>query len=364
MKYIVSIVFSAVFLIACGDDKSKLPPVPPPPAVSLYEVHKGSATYNDIYPATITSLNQVDIRAQVSGAITGIYFTDGQQVTKGQKLYTIDEQLYHANYQQASANLNVAKANLAKAQQDADRYSDLAKNDAIAKQVLDHALADLQAAKMQLEAAKANVNSVQTNVKYATIYAPFSGTIGISQVRVGTAVTAGGQILNTISTDEPIAVDVAINEKDIYRFTQLQAKGTNPKDSIFTIALPDESIYPYSGKIAIIDRAVDQQTATIKVRLEFPNEKRLLRAGMSCNLRLKNHGNEQQMLIPAKALLEQMGEYFVFVLGDSSKVMQKRISIGATIKDKIVVKEGIAENDKIVVDGIQKMKDGVRVSVK
>ena len=242
MKYTIlySLFFLLILLEACGSDKSKQQVTPPPPAtVGVYEVHTGSSTYYDLFPANIIAVNQVDIRAQVNGAITGIYFKEGQQVSKGQKLYSIDEQLYSANYQQAQANLNVAKANLAKTQQDADRYNDLAKNDAIAKQVLDHSLVELQASKMQLKAAEATVNSVQTNVRYATIFAPFTGTIGISQVRLGTAVTAGTMILNTVSTDDPIAVDFAVNEKDIYRFTQLQQKGYTAKDSIFTIQLPD-----------------------------------------------------------------------------------------------------------------------------
>ena len=363
MRYIFLISITAILLAACGSDKSKQQAPPPPPSVGVYEVHIGSATYYDLYPANMVAVNQVDIRAQVNGSVTGIYFTDGQQVQKGQKLYSIDEQLYNANYQQAVANLNVAKANLAKAQQDADRYNDLAKHDAIATQVLDHALADLQSNKMQLKAAEANVNSVQTNVRYATIYAPFDGTIGISQVKLGTAVTAGTMVLNTVSTDNPIAVDFAVNEKEIYRFTQLQQKGYASKDSLFTIQLPDGSIYPEIGKIAFIDRAVDPQTATLKLRLQFDNSKHLLKPGMSCNLRLKNNSNIQQLLVPMKALVEQMGEYFVYVMGDSSKVFQKHINTGAIINDKIVVKDGLAEKDKVVVDGVQKMKDGIVVKV-
>jgi len=364
MKYTIHTLSLLLLLAACGEDKSKQQAPPPPlPSVGVYEVHLGASTYFDLYPANIVAVNQVDIRAQVNGAITGIYFTDGQQVTKGQKLYSIDEQLYSANYQQAKANLNVAKANLAKSQQDADRYNDLAKHDAIATQVLDHALADLQASKMQLEAAKANVNSVETNVRYATIYAPFNGTIGISQVKLGTAVTAGGLVLNTVSTDNPIAVDFAVNEKEIYRFTQLQQKGFSAKDSLFTIQLPDGSVYPASGKIAFIDRAVDAQTATIKIRLVFDNDKHLLKPGMSCNVRVKNNGDVKQLLIPMKSLMEQMGEYFVFVIGDSSKVIQKRVNTGAIINDKIVVKDGLSENDQIVSDGVQRMKDGLKVKV-
>ncbi len=357
-------ILSLVVLVhACGSNSSKQPAPPPPAGVTVYEVQKGAVVFFDKYPATIVALNQVDIRPQVSGAITGIYFTDGQQVTKGQKLYSIDEKLYHANLEQTTANLKVAKSNFDRAQQDADRYKELAKSDAVAKQVVDHAIADLQTARMQVEAAKAAVKSVETNVRYATIYAPFDGTIGISQVRVGTAVTAGAVVLNTVSTDEPIAVDVAINEKEVYHFSEIQHKDEVLKDSVFTMGMPDGSIYPFPGKILLIDRAVDAQTATIKVRLQFPNPKKLLRSGMSCVLRVKNKSAQPQLMVPTKALLEQMGEYFVFKIGDSSKVLQKRVTTANIIGDKTVITDGIEEHDRIVLDGVQKMKEGVKVSI-
>ncbi len=142
-------------------------------------------------------MNQTEIRAQVTGYITDIYFKDGQKVSKGQKLYSIDQQLYNANYQQAFANLQVQQTNMEKAQKDADRYHELDKHDAIAKQQVDYADAALEAAKKQVAAAQANVNAVKANLNFATITAPFSGTIGISQVRVGTSVVAGQTILNT-----------------------------------------------------------------------------------------------------------------------------------------------------------------------
>ena len=112
-----------------------------------------------------------------------------------------------------------------------------------------------------------------------------------------------------------------------------------------------------------MDRAVDPQTGTLKLRLEFNNSKHLLKPGMSCNVRIKNNGNVNQLLVPMKALVEQMGEYFVYVLGDSCKVFQKHIITGAIINDKIVVKDGLVEKDKVVIDGVQKMKEGIVVKV-
>ena len=354
-----------IFIIAfssCGDPNSSTPAAPPPVPIAVYKVETGNATYYDEYPATITSLNEVQIRPQVSGYITGLYFKDGQAVQKGMKLYTIDQQQYQAGYDQSVANLNVAKANLAKAQQDADRYQDLAKKDAVAKQLVDHAMADLQTAKMQVAAAQANVRNVQTGLRYATIYAPLTGTIGISQVKLGAAVTPGVTILNTISSDDPIAADVSVDQKQIARFVQLQQQGTKPSDSTFQIVLPDGSVYGLSGRIYLIDRAVDPQTGTIKARITFPNPSKILKPGMTVNMRIKNNGGAPQILIPNKAVTEQMGEYFVYVL-NGDKVSQRKIQTGIRIGDKIIVKQGLQQGEVIATEGVQKLRDGATVKV-
>ena len=354
---------SSMFAVACGS-KAPEQKAPPQAAVNVYVVKKESAVYFDQYPATVAALNQVDFKAQVTGYVTGIYFKDGQHVSKGQKLYDIDRQQYQANYDQALANLNVAKANLDKAQQDANRYTDLLKQDAIAKQTVDHALADLQSVKMQVAAAKANVARVETDLKYSTIYSPFDGTIGLSQVKLGTLVSANQTLLNTISSDDPMAVDIALDQKQIPRFLQLQQHSTKEADSVFTLSLADNSIYPQIGSISLIDRAIDAQTGTIKVRLIFPNKNNFLKSGMSCNVRVKNNDAAALfVMVPYKAMVEQMGEYSVFVVNDSSKVIQHKLQLGARINDKVIVKDGLNEGDKIVIDGVQKLKDGAAVSV-
>ncbi len=366
VKYKIGLcLIGMVSLLSCGDknDPAQQQKAPPPVPVNTYTVQEGSAVYYDSYPATVTALNQVDVRAQVAGYITGIFFKEGQDVKKGDKLYSIDQQQYRGSYEAAVANLNVAKANLAKAQQDADRYQELSKQDAIAKQTLDHALADLEANKKQVEAAQANVSSVETNLRYATIYAPFSGTIGISQVKIGAAVSPGQTLLNTISSDDPITVDVAVDEKQIPRLIQLQQDKSAQKDSVFSIVLSDGSKFPYPGRVYAIDRAVDPQTGTIITRLEFPNPKKILKAGMTCNVRIKNNTAAQSVLIPYKAVTEQMAEFFVFVVGDSNKVSQHKITLGPRINDRVVVREGLQAGQQIVIDGMQKLREGSVVQI-
>jgi len=356
---------ATLLLFSCGSKKNADPmKAPPPPTVSAEIVKKGNAVYFDDYPATVAALNQNDLRAQVTGYITGIYFKDGQYVHQGQKLYEIDRQQYQANLDQAIANLNVTKANLARAQQDADRYAGLLKQDAVAKQVYDHAMADLESAKMQMEAANSGVRNAQTTVKYSTIYAPFTGTIGISQVKIGVLVTANQTLLNTISSNDPMAVDLAVDQREISRFVQLQNNLSAKNDSIFVLQLPGNVTYPQPGKVSLIDRAVDPQTGTIKARLVFSNPQNMLKPGMNVNVRIKNNSTDSAMvMIPLKAVTEQMGEYFVFVVNDSSQAIQQKLSLGPRINDKVVIRHGVNEGDKIITEGFQRLRDSSKVNV-
>ena len=348
-------------LASCGDSKPAGPQAPPPTPVDVYTAATGNATYFDSYPATATPLNQVDIKPQVSGNIIGIYFKDGQEVRKGQKLYEIDQQQYKAAVEQAIANLNVAKANLAKSQQDADRYEDLAKQDAIAKQTLDHQRADLESSKRQVEAAEANVSSVRTNLNYSVIVAPFNGTIGISQVKVGTSVYAQ-TLLNSVSTTDPMAVDIAIDQAEIPKFTRFFEKGSKAKDSIFTAVLPDGSVYPYPGSLYLLDRSIDPTTGTLKARLTFPNPKDGLKAGLTTNIRVKHDAGDSTVLVPYKAIVETLGENFVFVV-ENGHALQHKVFLGTRIGDKIVIRSGLKAGEVVVINGVQKLRDSSVVAV-
>lgn len=365
VNYRLLLLGGLVTLAGCGGGKDdKKQQAPPPTAVSAVRAEKGNATYYDEFPATVTAFREVEIQPQVSGNITGIFFEDGQHVRRGQKLYTIDPQQYRATYDQAVANLNVQKANLNRAQKDADRYATLEKQDAIARQVVDNANATLEANRMQVAAAQANIQQVATNLKYTTIYAPLDGTIGISQVRLGAAVAPGGAApLNTISADNPLSADVQIDETQIPRFTALQNRTGSGRDSTFLLMLPNGAQYPYPGSIRIIDRAVDPQTGTLRVRVAFPNPKNQLKVGQNGNLRVRNQTPGAQLLIPYKAVTEQMSEYFVYVVGDSSKATQKKVTLGARINDKVVVKNGLKEGELVVTEGTQKVKEGAKVKV-
>jgi membrane fusion protein (multidrug efflux system) len=329
--------------------------------VTIIQVKSGQAVFYNSYPANIVALKEVELRGQVSGYITGIYFNEGKRVRSGQKLYEIDRRKYQAAYEVAQSNVKIAVANLKKVQQDADRYTELVKEDAVAKQLLDHAVTDLNNARQQVENANSEMIKARTDFEYSLIKAPFEGTIGFSNVKLGALITPGSTLLNTISADDSLGVDFEINEKELRRFQEMATAATSKNDSTFSITMPDNSIYPHSGRISVIDRAVDPQTGSIRIRIVIPNTERILKPGMSCKVMALNAPG-LQILIPYKAVMEQLGEYFVFAVHDN-KAAQVKITLGPKVASNVIVLKGLNEGDNIVVDGIQKLHDGSAVKV-
>ncbi len=361
-----SALFLSILLAACGNKKeedAKKNAPPPPIPVSVYKVDQEPVVSFDTYPGTVVPLNEVELRAEVGGYVTGIFIKDGQRVTKGQRLYEVDQTRFQADYRQAQAQLAVTRANYAKAAKDAERYNRLAEQDAIAKQRVDYAQTDVANAASQITAAQATVTNVAQNLKRSVVVAPFAGTIGISQVKLGSLATQGTTLLNTLSSDDPIAVDAAVGEQQIARFQGLKRRPAAAADSVYTLLLAGQQPFSAPGKITTIDRAVDPETGTVKVRVQFPNPRRTLLAGMNTTLRVRNTDTGRQLTIPYKAVTEQMGEFFVYVVGDSSKVAQRKVALGTRVKDKVVVRQGLKANETIVSEGVQNLRQGAVVKV-
>ncbi len=352
-------------IISCGNpqktnNQAAMAAAPVP--VSTQTAGLELVTGKDSYPGTVVPLNEVELRAEVGGYITKIFVQDGQKVQKGQKLYEIDRSKYDAAYRQASAGVAIAKSNRDKAKKDAERYQKLADQDAIAKQRVDYALTDLANAESQIAGSQAILANAAADLRRSVIIAPFSGRIGISQIKLGALVSPGSTLLNTVSTSDPIAVDILIPQQQIPRFLELQRKPGSTADSVFSIQLHDNTTVNASGKIVAVDRAVDPQTGSIKVRISFPNSSGTLIAGMNCKVNVLNRSAEKQVLIPFKAVSEQLGEFTVFVVGDSSKVDQRRVKTGLKVADMIVIEEGLKEGEVYVTEGVQNLRHGAVIS--
>ena len=363
---IASLILIAGLAGACGNEQQQqaaagmqVPAIP----VSVGQATEEIVSGVDSYPGSVVPLNETELRAEVSGYITGIFVADGASVSKGQKLYEIDRTRYEAAAQQAAANLAIAEANLDRITRDVERYRKLAEQDAIARQTLDYAETDLSNAEAQVASAKAALTTAQTNLDRSTIVAPFSGTIGISQVRMGALVSAGSTLINSISSVNPIAVDFPINEREIARFNTLRQSANALSDSLISINLPGGAAYSQPGRIIAMDRAVDPQTATITVRASFENPDELLRAGMATTVQVRNTSDSKQVVIPYRAVMEQLGQTSVYVLTDSGTVDQRGVTLGLKLADRVVVTNGLSNGEQVVTDGTINLRPGAKVQV-
>jgi membrane fusion protein (multidrug efflux system) len=349
-------------LISCSRDNANHLKGEQAVAVTVTAVSMKNAVFYNRYPGNMVALKEVELRGQVSGYVTGIYFDEGKRVRKGDKLYEIDRRKYEAAYNGAQAVMKIAEDNLEKAQRDADRYTDLAGREAVARQLYDNAMTDLKNAKQQINAANSELIRTKTDYEFSVITAPFNGTIGFSLVKMGALITPGQTLLNTISSDDSMGVDFEVSETELSRFEKLAAGARPSDDSTFRLLLPDNSRYPYCGRISVIDRAVDPKTGTIRVRIIVPNNEKTLKPGMSCKVNVLNSSSGRQILVPFKAVMEQLGEYFVFVV-NNNKVSQVKIQPGPRVFSEIVVLGGLEGGETIVLDGIQKLTDGSAITL-
>ncbi|GAA4371933.1 efflux RND transporter periplasmic adaptor subunit [Hymenobacter koreensis] len=352
-------------LTACGDkekDGEKDKESAPTP-VTLVQARKAEAVYYDEYPASVVALNTVELRTQVPGFVTGIFFKEGEVVPKGKVLYEIDRRKYLAAVRDARAGLLSAKAELQNATVNVERYQRLAAQDAIARQILDNAITTQATARAQVEVARAAVATAQTDLDYSLVKAPFTGRIGISQVKLGSQISAGSTLLNTISSEDPVGVDFVINEKELSRYAALQQEQRGiSSDSTLRLMLPGGKPYAAGGKILAIDRGVNQQTGTVQVRVQFTNPMRVLKDGMSTVLRVLNEESGVRVVVPNKSILDQMGESFVFVVKDTV-ALQRKVELGPRLRDDIVVLKGLKEGEKIVAEGLQQLRDSSVVTL-
>lgn len=331
--------------------------------VSAVEVTEELVSNVVHYPATVVALNETEIRAEVNGYITNIYVNDGAFVNKGQKLYAIDNVRYQAVRDQAKANLQSAQTQLDRVKRDLDRYIELDEKNAIAKQLLDYAQSDYNSAKDKVEVARAVLSNANTDLSRAVIYAPFSGKLGISMVRQGALVSAGSTLLNTISSISPIGVDFQVNEKEINQFVEIQRSSTTLKDSIISLQMPDGSTYEHYGNVTVIDRAVNRNTGAITVRATFNNPKDILRVGMNANIKVKSQSATPQIVIPYKAVIDQLGNSMVYVVSDSNTAVTTHIKLGLIMRDKVVVNEGLEVGQKVITDGLLNVRPNDKVQV-
>jgi len=353
-----------ISLAACSKEE---PPPPPPPEVTVTEaVQKDVPIYIELVGSTLGS-EDVEIRARVEGYLVSMNFTEGSFVKKGQTLYKIDPQPFQAALSQAQANLSTAKARLDKTNNDVARYKPLAAEKAVSQQELDNALSAQEAARFQVTAYDALVDKAKLDLAYTTITAPVDGLIGTTQKKVGSLVGRGeNTLLNTISQINPILFRCAIAEAEYLRLARASADKDKSLEKKFGVELilADGTTFNHKGRLDAIERAVDASTGTLTGQFSFPNPERILRPGQYGKARFVTDVKEGALLVPQLAVQEIQGLYSVMVVKPDATVEQRMVKAGERVGNVWIIDSGLKPGEKVIVEGIQKVKPGVQVSAK
>jgi len=361
------LLFTAVVFVFAGCEGGKQVAVPPPPPeVLVAEVAQQDVPIYFEWLGTTDGYVNAQIRPRVQGYLQSQHYREGSFVQAGAPMFTIDPREYQAALEQTQGALGQAEANLGKTQLDVARFTPLAKEGAISQQELDNAVQANQANKASVEAARAAVDNTKLNLGWTKVTAPISGIAGISVAQIGDLVTPS-TVLTTISQVDPIKVYYPISEQEYLHFArrihEIDA-GRGGERPPLELILADGSIYPERGKFTFADRQVNLQTGTITMQGLFPNPGNILRPGQYAKVRVAPDLQKGALLVPQRAVQELQGMYQVAVVGPDNVVQIRTVKPGERVGSLWIINEGLKPGERVVAEGLQKVRDGLTVNPK
>ena len=360
----IALAIAAAMLPGC-QEKQEAPAAPPPEVLVAPVEQKDVPIYSEWVGTTDGNVN-AQIRARVQGYLQAQKYTEGSLVRTGDLMFTIDPRPYQAALDQAKGELNQAAAVLTKTQQDVARYTPLAAAGAISTQELDNATQANRAAKAAGDSARANLEKAQLDLDWTQIKSPIDGIAGVSIAQVGDLISEN-TALTTVSQLDPIKVSFPISEQEYMRYAermQLAMSDQRPREGILELVLADGSVHPHRGKGSVVNRQVDVKTGTMMIVSLFPNPGNLLRPGQYAKVRAPIETRPGALLVPQRAVQEVQGGYQVAVVGADNKVAMRPVKTGARVGNQWVIDEGLKPGERVGVEGLQKVRDGVTVNPK
>ena len=360
----VAVVLAMAVIPACN--KVEPPPPMPPPLVQVREVTKSKIERTATFIGKLDSPQNVQVRARVESFLEKILFVEGEEVKAGAPLFELDKKPYEDKLAAAKGVLADAQAALAKSNIDVPRLTTLVSQNAAPQRELDAAVTSKQMNEANVASALAKVKSAELDLGYCDVSAPLAGRIGAKEVSVGSLVGKGEPtLLATISQVDPIWFYCSISEVDYLQAEKLAREaGRKMGDLPVTLILADGSELPEPGKWVFVDRVVDATTATIRARAEFPNSRKALRPGMFARVRISLPSEEGGILVPERAVVELQGRSFVWVIGAENKATQRAVVVAPNrIGPDAIVTQGLEVGEKIVVEGLQKLREGAPVQL-
>lgn len=354
--------FLGAMLSSCGGKDQKATQATGPQLYPVFMVSNQTTTLDTDYPASIQGIQNIDIRPKIDGFIEKIYVDEGAIVKKGQLLFTINAPQYEQAVRTASASISSAEADVNAAQLQVNKTKPLVDKDIISKYELESAQLTLQSKKAMLSQAKAALVNARVNLGYTRITSPVDGVIGLLPFKAGSLVSGtSAQPLTTISNTTKVYAYFSLNEKQLLSFANTYPGKTLAEQMknipAVSLILADGNVYPQNGKIESINGQINTTTGSASLRATFPNASALLKNGASALVRIPQHINDV-ILIPQKSTTDLQGKKFVYVLGDSAKVISTPIEVMEVTKGKFyVVTKGLKAGDKVVLEGFQSLRD-------
>lgn len=375
MSSLVRLFFSAAALFALsvsltgcgGDDQAKAQQAPAAPQVTVSKPAKKLVSDTDEYVGRFVAMDYVEVRARVSGYLDQIHFADGQLVKKGDALFTIDRRPFEASLDQSKAAIEQAEANLAFAESDLARGESLQRGTVISQQTLDQRTQTKRVAQANVTAQKAATRSAELDLQFTELTAPVAGRIGDRRVSSGNLVTGNTTLLATIASVDPIRFEFTLDEASYLRYTRAATAAASDSANR-GLALPvklkliDEKDFTHEGKIDFVDNAIDQSSGTIRGRAEFANPDGRLTPGMFGRIQLAISAPAEALLVPDNAIATEQVRKFVYTLNAENVANPKYVELGPLVGGMRVITAGLDANDTIIVNGLMRVRPGVKVS--
>src|SRR5260370_5677168 len=371
----------SLFSLGCGEDNAQAGK-PASANVEVVEVEQRDVPIYGEWIGTLDGLVDADVKAQVTGYLLKQAYVEGSFVKKGQLLFQIDPRPFEAALDQAKAQLVQAQAELAnaeatqlQAQLNVNKYIPLAEEQAASQQDRDNAVQTNVAAKAMvlnskaaIEAAEAAVKTAQINLDFTRLIAPIDGIAGQAQLQVGALVNTSSSAITTVSTVDPIKVFFTVSEQEYLAFNRQYpteaTRQSQEKRMPLELILADGTTYAKKGRVSFADRAVNQNTDALRIAVLFANPPNILRPGQNALLRAATSIRQGALIIPQRAVSELQGTYQVAVVDNENKVSIAIVKVGERVGSMWIIEDGLKSADRVVAEGVQKVRPGAQVNPK
>jgi len=356
-----------VALAGCGESPKSAGP--PPPTVTVAKPAQRPIVDQDEYVGRFVAVNNVEVRARVSGYLDGIHFQDGQLVKQGDLLFTIDRRPFQNTLDQARANLELAQSNVRFTEADYARAQKLLKDHTISEQAYDQRAQAYRNAVASVAANEAMVKQAQLDLEFTELRAPVAGRIGdrrVSQGNLVTGGTGGTTLLATIVSMDPIRLEFTFDEAAYLRYERLSSSGKEMTgrggNVLVALKLIDESDFMHRGYMDFVDNVIDRSTGTIRGRAQFSNPDGVFTPGMFARVRVPGSPVYQALLIPDSAIGSEQARKYVLIVDDGSIARQRYVTLGQSVEGLRVIKEGLTADDRVIVNGLMQAHPGGKVT--